>query len=114
MKDLTPTVAVVVANAPVSYGAFEVTVGVDPRVPEPLELLDHVAEAGYAGIDLGPVGYLGLGAELAERLASRGLALAGGYLELPFSEPEPLAAMLPELDALLDVFDSAPPSGAAP
>jgi inosose dehydratase len=114
MKDLTPTVAVVVANAPVSYGAFEVTVGVDPRVPEPLALLDYVAEAGYAGIDLGPVGYLGLGAELAERLASRGLALAGGYLELPFSEPDALAAALPELDALLDVFDDARTGDAVP
>ena len=48
-----------VANAPVSYGAFEMTVGIDPHVPEPLELLDAVAGAGYAGIDLGPLGYLG-------------------------------------------------------
>jgi inosose dehydratase len=109
---LAPRPAVVVANAPVSYGAFEITVGIDPRVPEPLMLLDHVASAGYAGVDLGPVGYLGLGAELAERLESRGLALAGGYLELPFSEPERLAAALPELDALLDVFDSVRPDGA--
>ncbi len=37
---------VAVANAPVSYGAFEITVGVDPNVPEPLTLLDWVHEAG--------------------------------------------------------------------
>ena len=78
----------VVANAPVSYGAFEITVGIDPNVPDAIGLLDAVTDAGYAGIDLGPVGYLGTGAELAERLRSRGLGLAGGYLELPFSEPE--------------------------
>ena len=48
-----------IANAPCSYGAFEETVGVDPLVPDALELLDQVTAAGYAGIDLGPVGYLG-------------------------------------------------------
>ena len=40
---------VAVANAPVSYGAFEITVGMDPNVPEPLTLLDWVHQAGYAG-----------------------------------------------------------------
>ncbi|HLH64801.1 MAG TPA: sugar phosphate isomerase/epimerase [Solirubrobacteraceae bacterium] len=96
----------VVANAPVSYGAFEITVGVDPHVPEPLTLLDWVAEAGYRGVDLGPVGYLGTAQTLPERLAERGLGLAGGYLELPFSEPEKMPDALGELDALLDTFDS--------
>jgi inosose dehydratase len=98
---------VVLANAPVSYGAFEITVGLDPNVPEPLTLLDWVSEAGYAGIDLGPVGYLGTTETLAARLAERGLALAGGYLELPFSEPQALPAALTELGQLLDIFDSA-------
>jgi inosose dehydratase len=96
---------VTVANAPVSYGAFEITVGVDPNVPDPLTLLDWVAQAGYAGIDLGPLGYLGTGRLLARRLADRGLGLAGGYLELPFSEPARFAEALADLDHLLDVFD---------
>jgi inosose dehydratase len=95
------------ANAPVSYGAFEITVGVDPNVPDPVALLDAVASAGYVGIDLGPVGYLGTGELLAARLAERGLGLAGGYLELPFSEPDALGPTLGELDALLDLFDVA-------
>jgi inosose dehydratase len=97
---------VVVANAPVSYGAFEITVGVDPHVPEALTLLDWVHEAGYQGIDLGPVGYLGDVDTLGDRLRDRGLRLAGGYLELPFSEPEKLGPALAELELLLDVFDS--------
>jgi inosose dehydratase len=105
---------VVVANAPCSYGAFEITVGIDPNVPDEIELMDLVAGAGYAGIDLGPVGYLGLGDELHKRLSSRGLGLAGGYLGLPFSDPERLQAAMPELDALLDVLDSAPASGPRP
>jgi inosose dehydratase len=107
---------IVVANAPVSYGAFEITVGIDPRVPEPLALLDEVAAAGYAGVDLGPVGYLGDAGDLAERLRTRGLALAGGYLELAFSDPAALEAALPSLDALLDTFVAVerPESGAPP
>ena len=40
---------VAVANAPVSYGAFEITVGIDPNVPDPLTLLDWVRAAGYDG-----------------------------------------------------------------
>lgn len=97
--------SVFVANAPISYGAFELTVGVDPSVPDPVDLLDLVRAAGYVGIDLGPVGYLGEGDELGQRLRERQLGLAGGYLELPFSEPDRLDAALSELDALLDVFD---------
>ena len=58
----------VVANAPCSYGAFEITVGVDPNVPPALELLEAVSDAGYAGIDLGPLGYLGDADKLPARL----------------------------------------------
>ena len=53
-------------------------------------VLSQVAEAGYAGIDLGPVGYLGSGDELGEALARRGLGLAGAYVELPYSDPDAL------------------------
>jgi inosose dehydratase len=105
---------VAVANAPVSYGAFEITVGTDPDVPDPLTLLDWVHEAGYEGIDLGPAGYLGDSDTLAGRLEARELSLAGGYLELPFSEPEKLELALGELDVLLDVFDSAGDRGLGP
>ena len=45
---------VYVANAPISYGAFELTVGIDPNVPDGEHVLDEVRGAGYAGIDLGP------------------------------------------------------------
>ncbi|MHB8379297.1 MAG: sugar phosphate isomerase/epimerase family protein [Acidimicrobiales bacterium] len=95
-----------IANAPISYGAFELTVGIDPNVPDAEFVLDEVASAGYDGIDLGPVGYLGDGPVLAERLASRNLGLAGAYLEFPFTEPFALEKLFPELDALLDTFDA--------
>jgi inosose dehydratase len=95
-----------VANAPISYGAFELTVGIDPNVPDAEFVLDEVADAGYAGIDLGPVGYLGDGPVLAERLASRNLGLAGAYLEFPFADHSALEKLWPELDAMLDTFDA--------
>ena len=98
---------IVVANAPVSYGAFELTVGILPNVPDGPMVMDEVAAAGYAGIDLGPVGYLGEGAQLREALESRGLGLAGGFFELPFSDTAAMRAALPGLDGLLDVFDAA-------
>ncbi|MFV2039696.1 MAG: TIM barrel protein [Acidimicrobiales bacterium] len=105
---------IVIANAPISYGAFELTVGVDPAVPDAEALLDQVAAAGYSGIDLGPVGFLGHGDVLRARLESRGLGLAGGYLELPFSDHAALSDQLGELDALLDVLEAAPDSHPAP
>jgi inosose dehydratase len=101
--------AIAIANAPVSYGAFELTVGHDPNVPDGVSVLDQVAGAGYAGIDLGPVGYLGSGARLGELLAARGLGLAGAYLELPYADHDALEGRLPELDAMLDTFDAVRP-----
>lgn len=97
---------VTVANAPISYGAFELTVGIDPNVPDGEHVLNEVREAGYAGIDLGPVGYLGVGRTLATRLGERNLGLAGAFLELPFPDREGLEKMVPELDAMLDTFDA--------
>ncbi|MCB8883591.1 TIM barrel protein [Acidisoma cellulosilytica] len=109
-----PAPRIVIANAPVSFGAFEVTVGIDPHTPDALAVLDSVADAGYRGIDLGPVGYFGEGAALADRLAARGLGLSGAYLELPYSEPAALQAMQPELDSLLDALDAVKDIGLLP
>jgi inosose dehydratase len=100
-----------VANAPVSFGAFEVTVGANPNVPAGTDVLDAVARAGYDGIDLGPPGYLGTIGELPGRLARYGLRLAGGYVAFPFSQPDRLPGAIRELGALLDIFDA---SGSRP
>src|SRR5580704_15948216 len=100
MSDENGARPIAVANAPVSYGAFELTVGQDPNVPDGTTVLDQVAAAGYDGIDLGPVGYLGQGGQLGELLAERGLGLAGAYVELPYSDPDALERALPEAGSL--------------
>ena len=105
---MEPQPLVRIANAPVSYGAFERTVGL-PGVPTAGAVLAAVADAGYQGIDLGPVGYLGRGDELRQALVAHGLALAGGYVELPLSEPARLRDAWHELDAVLDQFDAVAP-----
>ncbi|MBA3366612.1 MAG: TIM barrel protein [Actinobacteria bacterium] len=95
-----------VANAPVSYGAFELTVGTLPNVPQPEQVLDAIAAAGYEGTELGPPGYLGEGETLRERLRRRGLQLAGAFVELRFGDGDlaPLAAIFD----LLEGFDAQP------
>jgi inosose dehydratase len=105
---------IAVANAPCSYGAFEITVGIDPNVPTGESLLAEVADAGYTGIDLGPLGYLGGPDDLPRRLSDRGLSLAGGYFEVPFDEPDKLPAELERLDQLLDILDAASNGSGAP
>lgn len=95
-----------IGNAPVSYGAFEVTVGKHEGVPSAAEVLDAVQAAGYQGIDLGPVGYLGRDAELRTALESRGLLLTGGYVEIDVSTAEAAAPGFAELAQVCDQFDA--------
>jgi inosose dehydratase len=45
-------------------------------------------------------------------LRDRGLTLAGGYFEVPFSDPATIPAALEELEQLLDTFDAAQAPGA--
>ncbi len=94
-----------IAGAPVSFGIFELT---DPAalasLPGPDRVCEVLHHAGYTGIDLGPLGFLGLGAELRDRLRRWDLALAGGWIDLPFSDDERFATALPQLDAVLDQF----------
>jgi inosose dehydratase len=90
-----------VGNAPVSYGAYELTVGVLPNVPGPDVVLDAIAAAGYEGTELGPLGYLGDARSLRERLDARGLDLSGAFVQLAFAEPD---LDLAPLEATLDVL----------
>lgn len=99
-----------VAGAPVSFGVFEMTPD-DVEVLKPDDMLSILHEAGYGGVDLGPVGYFGRGAELRRRLYRWGLQLAGGWVELPLSDDDAFEAALPSLDDALRVFADAAEAG---
>src|SRR5687767_5844046 len=99
-----------VAGAPVSFGVFEMTPDGAATVSAD-DLLEVLADAGYRGVDLGPVGYLGRGAELRARLARFELELAGGWVQLPFSDDEAFEASLPVLTDALRVFSDAAQAG---
>ena len=103
-----------VANAPLSYGAFEITVGSAFPVPDPVVVLDAIGAAGYAGVDLGPPGYLGEGTVLHDRLGGRGLALVGGFVPIGFSVAEQWGPGVAGLHHTLDLFDAAEATGARP
>ncbi len=104
--------AVRIANAPCSYGAFELTVGVLPNVPDPESVLAAIAHARYEGTELGPYGYLGDSTTLRERLEQYGLALAGGFIPIRFSEPQYWEDDLHTLRRTLDLFGAANGSAA--
>jgi inosose dehydratase len=103
-----------VANAPCSYGAFEVTVGRLPNIPDARDVLASMADAGYAGTELGPPGYLGDRDELRGRLEGNGLELVGGYIPIRFSEPDVLAEDIAAMEETLDLFEAAGATGARP
>ena len=101
-----------IAGAPVSFGVFEMTPeGAETIAPD--DMLAMLAEAGYSGVDLGPVGYFGRSADLQARLRRHGLELAGGWVQLPFSDDEAFEAALPTLHDALRAFSEAAELGPA-
>jgi len=81
-----------VANAPTSWGIEEPG---DPANPPWPRVLDEVASAGYAGIELGPLGYMpDRPAKLRAELDMRGLLLVAGFVFVPLHTPAGVAAGL--------------------
>lgn len=74
-----------IGNAPCSWG---VEFAGDPRNPAWETVLRECAEAGYKGIELGPIGYMPEDpARLADSLAEHELELIGGVVFRPFHDP---------------------------
>lgn len=73
-----------IGNAPCSWG---VEFPNDPRNPPWRQVLKECADAGYKGIELGPVGYMPEDpAELGEALADHDLTLIGGVVFRPYHD----------------------------
>lgn len=77
------------ASGPVSWGVDFAEVAGNPPWEE---VLDGIAAAGYAGTELGPLGYLP--AHLAGELRARGLALVAGFVFEPLCDPGHRVALL--------------------
>lgn len=77
--------AIRIGNCPCSWG---VEFPDDERNPPWETVLRECAEAGYKGIELGPIGYMPEDpAELGEALARHDLELIGGVVYRPFHDP---------------------------
>src|SRR4051812_16314040 len=74
------------ANAPVSFGAFELTAGGGFAAPDPEQVLTAIAGAGYEGTELGPPGFLGDAQTMTERLERHGLELVAGFVPVAFAD----------------------------
>ncbi len=84
-----------IGNAPCSWG---VEFADDPRNPNWRKVLQENADAGYTGIELGPVGFMPEDpAILSDALEEFGQTLVGGVVFRPFHDP----------DAWDDVMDGA-------
>lgn len=74
-----------IGNAPCSWG---VEFGDDPRNPSWQQVLDDARDAGYVGMELGPLGFLPEEpGELTEAMQSRGLTLTAAVMFRPLHDP---------------------------
>jgi inosose dehydratase len=77
--------AIKIGNAPCSWG---VEFPDDPRNPSWRRVLDECRDAGYKGIEFGPIGFMPEDpSELGDALGARDLELIGGVVFRPFHDP---------------------------
>jgi len=73
-----------VSSAPINWGVHEL----GPGFPDPDAMLDEVLGAGYAGCELGPLGYFGdTAGAVTGRFAPRGLALVSAFVTADLARP---------------------------
>jgi inosose dehydratase len=74
-----------IGNAPCSWG---VEFAGDPRNPDWRDVIRENAEAGYKGIELGPIGFMPEDRpQVADALAEHDQTLIGGVIFRPFHDP---------------------------
>ncbi|MFV2064006.1 MAG: TIM barrel protein, partial [Chloroflexota bacterium] len=98
-----------IGSAPVSFGVYghDEHLGVSPS-----SLLAAAAEAGYAGMELGPPGFFGTPAEAQQSFHACGLTIVGAYVPIHLSAaPDAVEAEMASMQRTLDElsFGSAAP-----
>jgi inosose dehydratase len=95
-----------IGNAPCSWG---VEFAGDPRNPHWRTVLKENKQAGYTGIELGPVGFMPEDPpQVADALDEFDLELIGGVIFRPFHDPEKWDEVL---DASVRTAKRSPPMG---
>jgi inosose dehydratase len=75
-----------IANAPCSWGALEFDL--EGEAPDYVQVLDEIAETGYAGTELGDWGFMPTDSQkLAQEIHARGLVLLGAFVPVFFKDP---------------------------
>jgi inosose dehydratase len=82
-----------IANAPCSWGALEFDL--EGEAPDYVQVLDEIAETGYAGTELGDWGFMPTDAEkLSREIHGRNLVLLGAFVPVFLKDPSsPLAGI---------------------
>lgn len=102
---------VLLANAPVTWGVWgphSLPAGRTPR-----DILKAIAEAGYTGVELGPLGFFGAdAAQTVATLAEYGLVSAGAYVPLrPLHGKAVMEGDLANLRAVCETLAAFPVTG---
>lgn len=102
-----------IAGSPASFGVYGMTMG-RPNLPDAGTLAGTLADAGYAGTELGPPSYFGDGAETAVLLGEHGLALVGALMPMRLSRHEAREEDADALGATLTMLEAAAAGGPLP
>jgi inosose dehydratase len=75
-----------IANAPCSWGALEFDL--EGEAPNYVQVLDEIAETGYAGTELGDWGFMPTDPQkLAQEIHGRNLVLLGAFVPVSLKDP---------------------------
>lgn len=98
--------AIQVANAPVSWGALGVAGELYHYTGD--QVLDEIARAGYAGTELGPIGFLGTDpGALRLALAQRGLTLTSAFFWVNLADDGSRPRMVDEVHRTASLLGAA-------
>ena len=76
-----------IANAPCSWGALEFNL--EGKAPDYVQVLNEIAETGYAGTELGDWGFMPTDpAKLSQEIHGRNLVLLGAFVPVFLKDPD--------------------------
>jgi inosose dehydratase len=97
---------ITITTAPCCWGVDDVK---NPNLPDWRRVLDEAAAAGYAGLELGPYGYMPLDLKaVSEALSARGLFIVAGTIFDDLVDPGNREALLRQADEICALVSRLP------